>query len=62
MLAKRYPGARNLRRLRAALPIVDGGAASPKETQLRLLLIDAGLPTPTTQLPVLDGLPAGGLS
>ncbi|MGH3970458.1 MAG: hypothetical protein ACRDTV_20640, partial [Mycobacterium sp.] len=44
LLAKRYPGARGLRRLRAALPLVDGGAASPKETWLRLLLIDAGLP------------------
>ena len=55
LLAKRYPGARGLRRLRAALPLVDGGAASPKETWLRLVLIDAGLPAPTTQVPVLDG-------
>lgn len=55
LLAKRYPGARGLRRLRSALPYVDGGAASPKETWLRLLLIDAGLPAPTTQIPVLDG-------
>jgi hypothetical protein len=52
LLAKRYPGARGLRRLRAALPLVDGGAASPKETWLRLLLTDAGFPTPTTQIPV----------
>jgi hypothetical protein len=55
LLAKRHPGARDLRRLREALPLVDAGAASPKETWLRLLLIDAGLPTPTTQIPVLDG-------
>lgn len=56
LLAKRYPAARGLRRLQAVLPLVDGGAASPKETWLRLLLIDAGLPTPTTQIPVaLDG-------
>jgi hypothetical protein len=55
LLAKRYPGARGLRRLRAALPLVDGGAASPKETWLRLLLIDAGLPIPATQIPVVDG-------
>jgi len=55
LLAKRHPGARGLRRLRAALPYVDGGAASPKETWLRLLLIDAGLPAPTTQIPVIDG-------
>lgn len=52
LLAKRYPGARGLRRLRAALALVDGGAASPKETWLRLLLVDAGLPVPTTQIPV----------
>jgi hypothetical protein len=55
LLAKRHAGARGLRRLRVALPYVDGGAASPKETWLRLLLIDAGLPIPTTQMPVLDG-------
>jgi hypothetical protein len=55
LLAKRYSGARGLRRLRAALPYIDGGAASPKETWLRLLLIDAGLPVPTTQIPVFDG-------
>ncbi len=52
LLTKRYPGARGLRGLRAALPLVDGGAASPKETWLRLLLIDAGLPVPATQIPV----------
>ena len=51
-LIKRYPGTRGLRRLRSALPLVDGGAASPKETWLRLLLINAGLPAPTTQIPI----------
>lgn len=51
-LAKRYPGGRGLRRLRMVLPLVDGGSASPKETWLRLLLLDAGLPRPTTQIPV----------
>ncbi|SPM27691.1 hypothetical protein MMMB2_4970, partial [Mycobacterium terramassiliense] len=52
LLAKRYPGARGLRRLRRALPLIDAGAASPRETWLRLLLIDAGLPAPETQIPV----------
>ncbi|MEB3032865.1 hypothetical protein [[Mycobacterium] nativiensis] len=52
MLADRYPGARGLRQLREVIPLVDGGAASPKETWLRLLLIDAGFPVPTTQIPV----------
>jgi hypothetical protein len=58
LLAKRYPSARGVRRLRSALPLVDGGASSPKETWLRLLLIDAGLPAPTTQIPVVDGYSA----
>jgi hypothetical protein len=52
LLAKRYPAARGLRSLRMALPLVDGQSASPKETWLRLLLIDAKLPVPTTQIPV----------
>jgi hypothetical protein len=52
LLTKRYRGARGLRRLNEVLPLIDGGAASPKESWLRLLLIDAGLPKPTTQIPV----------
>lgn len=52
LFAKRYSGARGVRRLRDVLPLVDRGAASPRETWLRLLLIDAGLPAPTTQIPV----------
>jgi hypothetical protein len=55
MLAKRYRGARGVRRLKDVLPLVDGGAASPKESWLRLLLIDSGLPKPTTQIPVHEG-------
>jgi hypothetical protein len=55
LLGKRYAGARGLKGLRAALPLVDGGAASPRETWLRLLYIDAGLPTPTTQIPIVEG-------
>jgi hypothetical protein len=53
--AQRYPGARGLKSLRTALPLVDGGAASPRETWLRLLLVEAGLPRPTTQIPVVEG-------
>ncbi len=55
LVAKRYPRARGLRRLRAAIPLVDAGAASPKETWLRLLLIDAGMPVPETQIAVNEG-------
>jgi len=53
-LADRSRGARGVKALRAVLPFVDGGAASPRETWLRLLLIDAGLPWPTTQYPVFE--------
>ena len=54
MLAKRYRGARGVQCLKDALPLVDGGAASPRETALRLAFIDAGLPRPTTQIPIYD--------
>lgn len=52
---ERYRGARGVRRAREALALMDGGAQSPKETWLRLLLIDAGLPAPRTQIRVTDG-------
>ncbi|MCV7282861.1 DUF559 domain-containing protein [Mycolicibacterium flavescens] len=51
-IADRYPGARGIRRLRAALALADGGAESPKETELRLLLVRDGLPQLTTQIRV----------
>jgi hypothetical protein len=55
LLMKRYRRARGFRQLRELLPLVDGGAASPRETWLRLLYIDAGLPRPTTQIPIIEG-------
>lgn len=55
VLAARHRGARGVRQLRALLPLVDAGAASPRETWLRLLLIDAGFPRPVTQIPVVQG-------
>jgi hypothetical protein len=54
-LAERYPRARGLPRSRIALDLMDGGAQSPRETWLRLVLIDAGLPKPRTQIRVTDG-------
>ena len=51
-IVDRYPGARGIRRLRAALDLADGGAESPKETELRLLLVRDGLARPTTQIKV----------
>ncbi|MFP2990727.1 endonuclease domain-containing protein [Mycobacterium intracellulare] len=53
LVTKGHPRARGLRRLRKALALVDPGAASPKETWLRLLIVNAGLPTPETQIPVV---------
>jgi hypothetical protein len=52
LLADRHHRARGVRQLKSVLPLVDGGAASPRETWLRLLLVDAGFPAPTTQIPV----------
>ena len=52
-VADRHPGARGLRKLETALEFVDAGAQSPRETYLRLLLIQAGLPRPQTQIPVI---------
>ncbi|OBK43896.1 endonuclease domain-containing protein [Mycobacterium kubicae] len=49
-LADQHKGARRIRRLRAALDLADGGAESPQETRVRLLLIGAGLPKPETRI------------
>lgn len=51
-VADRHRGARGLRQLESALELVDTGSQSPKESWLRLLIIGAGLPRPTTQIPV----------
>jgi hypothetical protein len=53
-LADTYKGARGIRRFRTAINLMDAGAQSPKETWLRLLLVDAGFPRPQTQIPVFD--------
>jgi len=47
-----WPGAG---RLELVLVLADGGAESPMETRLRLVLVDGGLPRPVTQLVVWDG-------
>ena len=52
LLAQRYAGRRGIKRARRALTLFDGGAESPRETWLRLLLIRAGFPRPRTQIPV----------
>ena len=52
LLVDRYQGRRGMKAARATLELVDGGAQSPKETWLRLLLIHAGFPRPQTQIAV----------
>jgi hypothetical protein len=54
LLFDQYRGRRGMKAARAALGLVDGGAQSPKETWLRLLLIRAGFPRPQTQIEVLN--------
>ena len=53
-VASRHPGARGIRRLREVLALVDGGAESPQETRVRLLLVRKGLPRPNTQISVTN--------
>lgn len=57
-IAEQHRGARGLRQLETALELVDAGSQSAKETWLRLLLIEAGLPRPRTQISVItpDGI------
>ncbi|OCB14357.1 hypothetical protein A5717_09330 [Mycolicibacterium porcinum] len=51
-LIEDHPGVRGLVQLRTVLDLMDGGAESPQETRTRLVLIDAGLPKPQTQIVV----------
>lgn len=51
-LADRHGGARALCNLRKALSLCDPGAESPRETWLRLFVMNAGFPRPRTQVPV----------
>ncbi len=58
-LADEHRKVRGRRRVPDVLAMVDEGAQSPKETWLRLLLVEAGFPRPRTQIPVCapDGYP-----
>jgi very-short-patch-repair endonuclease len=61
-LTRRYAGTKGVRLCRQALDLMDAGAQSPKETWLRLLLIDAGYPRPRTQIPLYEyGAPVAHL-
>jgi hypothetical protein len=62
-IAARHRGTRGLRQLETLLDLVDPGAQSPRESYLRLVLVEAGLPRPQTQIPVLgmDSVPVAYL-
>lgn len=53
-MAEQHRRARGLTQLDKLIDLIDVGAASPKESWLRLLLINAGFPRPVTQIPVLS--------
>jgi very-short-patch-repair endonuclease len=54
-LVDRYPGARGNKRARSLIDLMDAGAESPKESWLRVVLINAGFPRSSTQVRVRDG-------
>ncbi len=54
LLAETHRGFRGIVQLRQVLEVADGGAESPQESRTRLMLVDAGLPWPTTQIQVRD--------
>ena len=48
LLAQRYAGRRGITRARQAVGLFDAGAQSPKESWLRVVLVQQGLPRPQT--------------
>ncbi|MDA2891673.1 DUF559 domain-containing protein [Mycolicibacterium sp. BiH015] len=53
-VAAAHPGTRGVRCIPALLELVDGGAESPQETRVRLILVRGGLPRPETQIVFRD--------
>lgn len=51
-LALRHRGVRGARQVEKVIALHDPGAQSPKESWLRLLVLEAGFPRPRTQIPV----------
>ena len=47
---RQHKGARGIVQLRSVVDLMDGGAESPQETHTRLVLIDAGMKRPVTQI------------
>jgi hypothetical protein len=53
-LEERYRSTPGIRAARAAIAVMDGGSKLPRATSLRLLLIDAGVPRPRTDIGLSD--------
>lgn len=51
---RRHTGRHGVKKLRAAMPSIRARTDSPKETEVRLLLMRAGLPEPSINVPILD--------
>ncbi len=54
LLAEDHRGSRGIVQMRQVLDIADAGAESPQESRTRLLISNAGLPRPQTQIQVRD--------
>jgi hypothetical protein len=53
--ARRQAGRRGVVAVRGLIPLADPASESPMESELRLIILDAGLPTPSLQYEVIDG-------
>jgi hypothetical protein len=53
--ALQQAGRRGIVAVRDLIPLADPRAESPMESELRLIVLDAGLPTPALQYEVVDG-------
>lgn len=51
-IADTHVGWRGVMRFRRVLELAEPGAASPMETRLRLIIVDAGLPRPVAQVEI----------
>lgn len=51
----RFVGGRGSQRRRRALELCDGGSESPRESMVRVVLVEAGLPAPECNVDVFDG-------
>lgn len=54
LLLRRHGGRRGIVQARRAVELFDSGAQSPKESWLPVVLVQARLPRPATQIPVCD--------